>query len=373
MIPGAILGAVAAKPLPVRTRALTPPGRGWHVARPFFPTQNPLAVPQITVQDLSKTFRLAERQPGLLGAARALLAPAYRMVAALQHVSFSIARGELVGMIGPNGAGKSTLIKILCGILEPSSGACRVDGLVPWRDRIRHVARIGVVFGQRTQLWWDLPVADSFALLRDIYRVPERAFRATADRLIALLDIEHLLQQPVRQLSLGQRVRCDIAAAMLHAPEILFLDEPSIGLDATGKLALREHIRLLNRDEHVTVILATHDMHDIEALAQRILIIGNGRILRDGPFESIRGSAFGERRLIITLTEDADDLSMEGVAVVARSQRRLEVAFDPRLVPVRALLARIAADRRVADLTIEEPTIEELVARFYASHGAAKV
>src|SRR5262245_59578395 len=230
------------------------------------------AMPRVAVQDLSKTYRVAVRRRGLMGAARGLFSRTHRDIEALKRVSFSLEAGELVGMIGPNGAGKSTLIKILCGILEPSSGHCEVDGLVPWNERIRHVARIGVVFGQRTQLWWDLPVIDRFELLRNIYRVPEARFRATAAMLIALLRIEQLLHQPVRQLSLGQRMRCDIAAAMLHSPSILFLDEPTIGLDANSKLALREFVKTLNRDRGVTVILATHDMHDIEALAQRVLI-----------------------------------------------------------------------------------------------------
>ena len=256
-------------------------------------------MPQIAVQDLSKTYRVAERQRGLWGAARGLIARTYRHIEALKGVSFHLDRGELVGMIGPNGAGKSTLIKILCGILEPSSGHCEIDGRVPWNERIRHVARIGVVFGQRTQLWWDLPVIDSFELLRDIYRVPEARFRSTVKTLISLLRIEQLLHQPVRQLSLGQRMRCDIAAAMLHSPSILFLDEPTIGLDANSKLALREFIKRLNRDKGVTVILATHDMQDIEALAERVLIIGNGRILRDGPIAAMRAETSGERRLVV--------------------------------------------------------------------------
>ena len=222
-------------------------------------------MPQITVQDLSKTYRVAERRRGLVGLWRGLFYRTHREIEALKGVSFSLDRGELVGIIGPNGAGKSTLIKILCGILMPSSGACEIDGRVPWTDHIRHVARIGVVFGQRSQLWWDLPVIDSFNLLRDIYRVPEVRFRPTAENLISLLRIEQLLHQPVRQLSLGQRMRCDIAAAMLHSPSILFLDEPTIGLDANSKLALRDFIKNLNRDNGVTVILATHDVQDIGA------------------------------------------------------------------------------------------------------------
>src|SRR5262249_25250795 len=232
-------------------------------------------MPQILVDGLSKRFRVAVRDPGLAGALRGLVRRRTREILALDHVSFSLERGELLGLIGPNGAGKSTTIKILSGILRPTSGRCEIDGVVPWLERVRHVARIGVGFCPRTQLWWDLPVVESFELLADIYRVPREDFAHNKDELIQLLKIASILETPVRQLSLGQRMRCEIAAALLHAPSILFLDEPTIGLDAVSKLALREFVRTMNRDQGVTVILTTHDMHDIEALAKRVIIIGN--------------------------------------------------------------------------------------------------
>ena len=329
-------------------------------------------MPQITVQDLSKTYRVAERRPGLIGAGRGLFSRTWREIEALKAVNFCLDRGELVGIIGPNGAGKSTLIKILCGILMPSAGTCEIDGLVPWHERIRHVARIGVVFGQRTQLWWDLPVIDSFELLRDIYRVPEARFRPAADALISLLKIEQLLHQPVRQLSLGQRMRCDIAAAKLHSPSILFLDEPTIGLDANSKLALRDFIKNLNRDKGVTVILATHDMQDIGALAERVLIIGNGRILRDGSIAAMRAELPGERRLVIDFSEEVADVAVAGVTVLSRMGRRVEIAFDPRMTTAHAVISRLTAEHGIEELAIEEPTIEELIARFYTSHGAVE-
>jgi ABC-2 type transport system ATP-binding protein len=307
-----------------------------------------------------------------MGAAKGFLSRSHRHIEALNGVSFSLDDGELVGMIGPNGAGKSTLIKILCGILEPSSGYCEIDGRIPWQDRIHHVARIGVVFGQRTQLWWDLPVIDSFELLRDIYRVPEARFRTTAETLISLLRIESLLHQPVRQLSLGQRMRCDIAAAMLHSPSILFLDEPTIGLDANSKLALREFIKSLNRNDGVTVILATHDMQDIEALAERVLIIGNGRILRDGPIAAVREEMSGERRLVVDFAEDIGDIAVEGARVLSRTGRRIEFAFDPRVTAPHTLIGLLTADHGIEDLSIEKPTIEVLIANFYTSHGAVE-
>ena len=221
-------------------------------------------------------FRVAERRPGLGGAFRGLVDRRTRDVHALAGVDFDIERGELVGYIGPNGAGKSTTIKILAGILTPTGGTCTVDGLTPWRDRRRHAARIGVVFGQRTQLWWDLPVIESFELLQRVYRVPESLFQRNRDRMVELLRLGPLLDTPVRQLSLGQRMRADLAAALLHGPKLLFLDEPTIGLDAAAKLAMRDFVRTLNREEGVTVVLTTHDMDDIEALCERIMVIGRG-------------------------------------------------------------------------------------------------
>ncbi len=267
-----------------------------------------LAVPQIVVHEIAKTYRIAERDPGVLGAVKGVFHRRWRTVEALKDVSFSLERGELLGFIGPNGAGKSTTIKILSGILRPDSGHVEVDGLVPYRDRIRHVARIGVVFGQRTQLWWDLPVIDGFNLLRDIYRVDHDAYRRTLDELVSMLRLERLLDQPVRQLSLGQRMRAELAAALLHEPQILFLDEPTIGLDAPSKLAVREFVKRLNRERGVTVLLTTHDMHDIEALAERVIVIGHGRVLADGPFEALRSHIVGEQPTIEEVVASFYDL-----------------------------------------------------------------
>ncbi|MGC9359703.1 MAG: ABC transporter ATP-binding protein, partial [Anaerolineae bacterium] len=237
---------------------------------------------QIRVRNLVRTFRVAERDPGSWGALKGLLHRRYRVVRALSGISLDIQEGELVGYIGPNGAGKSTTVKILSGILVPTSGECTVLGLVPWQQRTRLVQQLGVVFGQRTQLWWDLPVIESFNLLRRIYRVPESAYRQMRGRMMDLLDLDPLLDTPVRQLSLGQRMRCDLAAALLHQPRILYLDEPTIGLDAVSKLAVRAFVREINREQGVTVILTTHDMDDIEALCRRVVLINRGQILIDG-------------------------------------------------------------------------------------------
>ena len=242
----------------------------------------------IQVSHLRKTFRVARRGAGFSQAVKALFHREYEEIHALDALSCPIRAGELVGYIGPTGAGKSSTIKVLSGILTPDSGQCLVNGRTPWKDRVAHVKEIGVVFGQRTQLWWDVPVADSFELLKEIYTVPAAIYRENLEELTQLLDLGDLLRTPARQLSLGQRMRCEIAASLLHSPKILFLDEPTIGLDAVSKLAVRDFILRLNRERGTTVLLTTHDMQDIEALASRVLLIGRGKILLDGTLEDIR-------------------------------------------------------------------------------------
>ena len=242
----------------------------------------------IEVSHITKTYRVAKRDAGFINAFHSLFHREYEEIRALDDVSFTIQDGDMVGYIGPNGAGKSSTIKILSGILTLDSGTCVINGRIPWENRIRHVADIGVVFGQRSQLWWDVPVADSFELLKDIYRLSDQSYHRNLSYLIQLLDIGTIIRTPVRQLSLGQRMRCELAASLLHSPRLLFLDEPTIGLDAVSKLAVRDFIRRLNAEHHTTVILTTHDMQDIEALASRILLIGKGRILMDGTLDDIR-------------------------------------------------------------------------------------
>jgi len=325
--------------------------------------------PLIVAHGLTKTFRVAEQRSGAWNAIAGLLRRRYRTVHAITDVSFALAEGELLGLIGPNGAGKSTTIKILCGILEPTRGRCEVGGLLPWRERVRHVARIGAVFGQRTQLWWDLPVIESFDLLRDIYRVAPARYRTARDELIARLDLERLLATPVRQLSLGQRMRCEIAASLLHEPRVLFLDEPTIGLDAVAKLAVRDFVRTLNQARGVTVILTTHDMHDIEALTERVIVIGKGTILADGSLASLRRGALAERRLRVQFAGDPGTIDIPGVTVRQRTDRSVELAFDPRTTSAHQLIAQIAATFEVDDVHLEEPPIEEAIARFYAQHA----
>lgn len=242
----------------------------------------------IEFNDICKTYRVARRESGLGNAVRSLFRREYNTIHAISHVSFSIDNGEMVGYIGPNGAGKSSTIKILSGILIPDSGTCLVNGQVPWKDRKEYVRQIGVVFGQRSQLWWDIPVVDSFELLQSIYSIPAPRYRNKLDELTQLLHLEEILKTPTRQLSLGQRMRCEIAASLLHEPKLLFLDEPTIGLDAVSKIAVRDFIKKMNEEHQTTVILTTHDMQDIEAITRRVILIGKGQKLLDGTLEDLR-------------------------------------------------------------------------------------
>ena len=245
----------------------------------------------ITLNGINKTFRVAKRKAGFGSAVKALFSREHEVVYALRDVSFSVADGEMVGYIGPNGAGKSTTIKIMCGVLTPDNGTCLINGRNPWRERIPHVREIGVVFGQRSQLWWDVPVIDSFELIRDIYRTEQNVYQRNLDELVELLELSEILKTPARSLSLGQRMRCEIAGSLLHNPKILFLDEPTIGLDAVSKIAVRQFIKRLNKEQNTTVLLTTHDMQDIEALTERIILVGKGQILLDGSLAELKSRA----------------------------------------------------------------------------------
>lgn len=325
---------------------------------------------QIVVENLVKTFRVAERSAGNWGAIRSLARRRYRTVRALDGVSFRMDEGDLIGYIGPNGAGKSTTVKILSGILVPDSGRVEVLGRVPWKERIPTAASIGVVFGQRTQLWWDLPVVESFELLRDIYRVPSLDYRRRLQEMIDLLDLSNLLDTPVRQLSLGQRMRCDLAAVLLHAPRILYLDEPTIGLDAVSKIAVRDFIRNLSRERRVTIMLTTHDMDDIEALCNRVLVINEGKILTDGTLGDLRRMVTSERRLIVDLRDESASISDPHAEVISRQGRRVTLRFYPNQVAAADLIARVTATHEIQDLFVENPPIEEIVARIYRKANA---
>ena len=325
----------------------------------------------IEVQHLSKTFYVRRRESGLKNAAAALFKKR-EPVPALQDVSFSVADGEMVGYIGPNGAGKSTTIKVMTGVLTPDHGICRIDGRTPWKERKAHVAQIGVVFGQRSQLWWDLPVNDSFDLIRDIYRVPEDRYRKNVRELSEMLSLGEILRTPARQLSLGQRMRCEIAASLLHDPKVLFLDEPTIGLDAASKLAVREFIRSLNRTRGTTILLTTHDMQDIEALTRRIILIGKGRILLDGPLEDLKETLSPVRTVIASGREKAGALSLpEGVSLLSRQGEgnvRLTLSADTRLSPVPALIESLSRQMELSDLSVEQASMDEVVLSLYKQY-----
>jgi ABC-2 type transport system ATP-binding protein len=289
-----------------------------------------------------------------------------REVRAVDGVSVRIEPGELVGYVGPNGAGKSTTVKMLTGILVPSGGRIRVAGFDPSRQRIQLARRIGVVFGQRVQLWWDLPLRDSFELLRHIYRLPNDRRRANLDRLCEVLELTPFLETPVRQLSLGQRMRGELTAAMLHDPEILFLDEPSIGLDVVAKARVREFLAEINRERGVTVLLTTHDLADIERLCSRLLIIDHGRVIYDGTIERLIERYGEERTLVVDLEEAAPPLEVDGARVVRVEGPRQWLRFRRDAVTAAALTATVASKAPLVDLTVEEPDIEDVIRRIYA-------
>lgn len=319
----------------------------------------------ISVKDLCKKFYLPNRKPGFVGAVKALFSRDRHVKTALEGISFDIAAGECVGYIGPNGAGKSTTVKILSAILLPTGGEVKVMGKTPWQHRVEIVRNLGVVFGQRTQLWWDLPVIESFELLRDIYGLSSAAYRDSLDNLVETLELSKILQMPARQLSLGQRMRCDIAASLLHKPKILFLDEPTIGLDAVSKLAVRDFIRHLNRQQQVTILLTTHDMDDIESLCNRVLILNEGRIFFDGSLSGLRQSMQPERRLIVDLFEENETIAEDDLTVIKQEGHRVWLSFNPMEVATPQLISRIASKHAISDLYVENPPIEEIIAKLY--------
>lgn len=318
----------------------------------------------IELRHIRKEFRVAKRGSGFGQAVKALFHKEYETIHALQDVSFTIGDGEMVGYIGPNGAGKSSTIKIMSGILTPDGGTCRINGRVPWKERTAHVREIGVVFGQRSQLWWDVPVADSFDLIRDIYRIGDDAYRRTLTRLTDLLDLGELLKTPVRQLSLGQRMRCEIAASLLHSPKILFLDEPTIGLDAVSKIAVRDFIRAINRENGTTVILTTHDMQDIEALTERILLIGRGRILLDGSLSDLK-ACHSARKTIHVAYEGSHLPSFEQMKILKDRDGHAEIALDTAVLSVPEAISLLSSQVEIRDLSVSGETVEELVVSLY--------
>jgi ABC-2 type transport system ATP-binding protein len=310
----------------------------------------------IEVQDVSRTFAVRRRTGRLTRTTET--------VAAVQSISFSIEPGEMVGYIGPNGAGKSTTIKMLTGILVPTSGTLTVAGLEPARQRTALAARIGVLFGQRTTLWWDLPLRDSYDLLHKIYRIPNARFRANLDAFVDLLDLGPLLDVPVRQLSLGQRMRGDIAAALLHDPEVVYLDEPTIGLDVVSKARLRDFLRTTNRERGITVLLTTHDLDDIERLCSRVMVIDHGRLVFDGELTALQQVAGARRMLVVDLVEAEPPLGVAGAVTERVDGPRQWLSF-PAEASAAPIIAAVTASHRIADLSILEPSIEDVITRIY--------
>jgi ABC-2 type transport system ATP-binding protein len=292
-----------------------------------------------------------------------------RRVRAVDSISFRVERGEMVGYIGPNGAGKSTTIKMLTGILTPSAGRVRVAGIEPSRERVRLAHRIGVVFGQRTTLWWDLPLIDSYRLMHRMYRIPDARYRENLDRLVDLLGLADLLEVPVRQLSLGQRMRGDIAAALLHDPEVLYLDEPTIGLDVASKAKVREFLRELNAERGTTVLLTTHDLQDIEQLCRRVMVIDHGRLVYDGPLTGLHEVGESERTLVVDLERELPPIEAPAPARVVRVDGPRQWLAFPAAESAAPLVATIAARYPLVDLSVREPDIETVIARMLHASG----
>ena len=319
----------------------------------------------IKIEDLYKTFKTYKRKKGFIGSIQTLFTKEYITVNAVDGVSFGIDQGEIVGYVGPNGAGKSTTIKMLTGILYPTSGIIKVCGLVPTKDRKQNLMHIGVVFGQRTQLWWDLPLIESFELLRHIYRVPEKIYKDNIALFAELLDIDEFINTPVRQLSFGQRMRGDIAASLLHNPDILYLDEPTIGLDVVVKERIRQFIKDINIERKTTVILTTHDLSDIEALCKRIMIIDHGKVIYDGSIDEIRRRFGTESILLIDFKEPPDGLKVDGALEIQLEGIRASIRFDRKRFAASDLISEIAERYPILDLTIEDISLDGIIRDVY--------
>lgn len=326
----------------------------------------------IYVQQLKKVFKSHASRAGLIGAFRDLFTRQYKEIAAVDGISFRVKRGEMVGYIGENGAGKSTTIKMLTGILTPTSGTVRVNGMNPHREREKFVRTIGVVFGQRSQLWWDIAVQESFRLLKKIYKVSDNDYRTHMEHVISALDIEPLLDKPVRKLSLGQRMRCELAAALIHNPPLLFLDEPTIGLDVLVKMKIRQFLQEINREYQTTILLTTHDLSDIEALCERVIMLDEGRIIYDGKLAGLRSKWSEGKQIAFRFAEPVtlEQLKQLTHKLFVRWKEGKEkhvwvayVANEEKVIS--ELIGRVVSAHRISDIKIVEPTTEEIVRNIY--------
>ena len=318
----------------------------------------------IEVKHINKTFKVPIKSNERFGTLKSFFNRKYNYIKAIQDISFSIKKGEIVGYIGPNGAGKSTTIKILSGILVPDSGNVTINKMTPWIDRKKYVSQIGVVFGQRSQLWWDIPAIDSFNLLKDIYKLDDKEYQKTLNELINLLNLKEIINIPVRQLSLGNRMKCEIAASLIHRPKILFLDEPTIGLDAISKKIVREFIKKINKQNKVTIILTTHDMADIEALAKRIILIGKGQILYDGSLTKLK-KKYDYLRKIRVITKDKIKIKEDYVVGQKNIDDGIEFVIDIRKIEINEFIKLISSKLSIIDIDIDSGNIDELIVKLY--------
>ncbi|MBQ2946597.1 MAG: ATP-binding cassette domain-containing protein [Bacilli bacterium] len=318
----------------------------------------------IEVKHINKSFKVPIKSNGRFGALKTFFSRKYNYIKAINDISFSIKKGEIVGYIGPNGAGKSTTIKMLSGILVPDSGSIVIDKMTPWKDRRKYVSKIGVVFGQRSQLWWDIPAIDSFNLLKDIYKLDDREYKKTLNELIELLNLKDIINIPVRNLSLGNRMKCEIAASLIHKPKILFLDEPTIGLDAISKKTVREFIKKINRQNKVTVILTTHDMADIEALAKRIILIGKGKLLYDGSLSKLKRK-YDYLRKITVITKDKIKIEEDYIIEEKNIDGGIEFIIDIRKIEINDFIKLVSSKISISDIDIDSGNIDELIVKLY--------
>lgn len=323
----------------------------------------------IIVKNLNKTFKVLQRDSGLINAFKSLFKRNYKYVKAVNDISFEINKGEIVAYIGPNGAGKSTTIKMLTGILKPDSGYIRVDGFNPFIDRVKYVKNIGVVFGQKSQLWWDIPVEDSFLLLKDIYKISDKEYEKTKEELIELLNLKEFLKTPVRQLSLGQRMRCEIAASLLHNPKILFLDEPTIGLDAISKLQVRKFIKEINKKKKVTIILTSHDMTDIEALTNRIIVIGHGKKLYDGSLNDIKHKFSKNKQVEIIYKKLSSIPKIKDVEVIKKQNDRVLLNVDMNTNSISKVIREYSKICEIEDVNVFENNIDDIIVKLYKEYN----
>jgi len=320
----------------------------------------------IEVRDLSKVFSVKRKQAGLRGSLRSIVRPDFQRVDAVKSITFSLEAGELLAFIGPNGAGKSTTIKMLTGILYPTSGQAQVLGFVPWKDRRRLAYQIGSVFGQKPQLWYHLPPIDTFYLFAKIYELEDRAFKQRMNFLIEAFEIGDLVHTPVRKLSLGQRMRCEIAASLLHRPQVIFLDEPTIGLDVVAKQHIRDTIKLLHEQDGTTIFLTSHDAGDIESLCKRVIIVNHGTILYDDRLSALKRRYLTRKEIDVRFAEAlTDGFHMDGVDILKVGTYGVKLQFDTHETPVDAVIQRLMADRAVVDINVLDPPLEEIIARIY--------